>query len=501
MRRKIAIALSALLMCSTLCGCKGGEESSSSLKGKMDITGIEIPTFEETKGVTIAAYAGPTVENWSMSSRNINTLTDEHFKKLQEAGFNTLVALHEGAPGGLPQGSNKFEKIEIQSARAEEHAMRALTLAEKYDIKYYVRDWPFYDLANEKDYNISIEEYEQVLRKMFDDDNPYILSSAYAGNFGRDEPGIDQYDELAAQIKIYNQIMDEKGIDGEFLLNMLPVYGSLEAFGGPNGKPATYQEYLDRYFEELAPLLGYFSYDFYPFKQDKIKGSAMRTTLVSNLEMLASRCKEGGYELRCFIQSQGDYTGLRDLTSVGDFRFQIYTNLAFGAKSLTYYEYGTFKSVDEGEFGLLNLKDGTYSYTYDLVKQVNHEVLAFEDAYLNYNYDGIMCFSSLPAGTINANFRSVNNIMKTHPRIGNVKVTEDAIMSAFKDAEGNDAFMLVNYTDPYFDKDNTVTVEFKDARALLMYRFGKQEVVPLNTDGTYTFQLYPGEGRFIIPLK
>ena len=81
MRRKIAIALSALLMCSTLCGCKGGEESSSSLKGKMDITGIEIPTFEETKGVTIAAYAGPTVENWSMSSRNINTLTDEHFKK------------------------------------------------------------------------------------------------------------------------------------------------------------------------------------------------------------------------------------------------------------------------------------------------------------------------------------------------------------------------------------------------------------------------------------
>ena len=61
--------------------------------------------------------------------------------------------------------------------------------------------------------------------------------------------------------------------------------------------------------------------------------------------------------------------------------------------------------------------------------------------------------------------------------------------------------MLVNYTDPYYDLDNTVTVQFKDAKALLMYRFGEKHVVPLKKDGTYTFELYPGEGRFIIPLK
>ena len=91
--------------------------------------------------------------------------------------------------------------------------------------------------------------------------------------------------------------------------------------------------------------------------------------------------------------------------------------------------------------------------------------------------------------------------MTSHPRIASVENEQDAIMGAFKDDEGNDAFMLVNYTDPYFDLDNKVTVKFNDAKALLMYRFGEKVIVPLNSDGSYTFVLYPGEGRFIIPLK
>ena len=81
-----------------------------------------------------------------------------------------------------------------------------------------------------------------------------------------------------------------------------------------------------------------------------------------------------------------------------------------------------------------------------------------------------------------------------------MEIKKDALMGTFKDDEGRDAFMLVNYNDPYFGEENEVTIEFKDAKALLMYRMGKQEVVKLNK-GKYTFKLYPGEGRFIIPLS
>ena len=64
-----------------------------------------------------------------------------------------------------------------------------------------------------------------------------------------------------------------------------------------------------------------------------------------------------------------------------------------------------------------------------------------------------------------------------------------------------DAFMIVNVTDPSEKLDNEVTVKFKNASSLLMYRLGEKKVISLGKDGTYTFKLQPGEGRFVIPLK
>lgn len=502
MKRKISIALSALLMAASLCSCNAGGNT-----GTLD---VEIPVFAETDGIVFTAYSGPTVENWSGGSGNVSTLTDEHFQKFVDAGFNRLIAIHEGARVRATtkeyvdeNGNTVYDTsalIEDNVRRAEEDALRVLELAEKYNVKYYVRDWAFYDMANTETWKLwqaydTREKYEELMRQLFSEDNTYIHSSAYAGNFGRDEPGVDQFERLKWQIEIYQEIMEERGVEGEFLLNLLPSYGGLSSYGG-----VTYNQYIDRYFEELAPLLGYACYDFYPFKKGVDGTSQLKYSMASNLATMATKCKEGNYQLRTFVQTGADFTGLRDMTSVGDFRFQVYTNLAFGASYMTYYEYGTFKSQNEGEFGLINLQDGTYNYTYDMVKTVNNEVHAFEDAFLNFKWDNVMCFSSLPAGKINPKFKEVPYSLKEHPRIAKVDIERDALMGTFKDAEGRDAFMLVNYNDPYFNENNEVTIQFKDAKALLMYRFGKQEVVPLKKDGSYTFKLYPGEGRFIIPL-
>ncbi len=491
MKRKIAIALAMLLTASSLSAC------SMLSGGKLD---VEIPEFAESKGVIFTAYSGPTVQNWSGGSGNVSTMTDYHFKKLSDAGFNRILAIHEGARVQIDR-NNPDNTLRSSFERAQEDALEALTLAEKYDLQYYVRDWAFYDMCNTGAWGLwdaydTREKYESALRIMFSEENQYIYSPSYCGNFGRDEPGVEQFERLKWQIEIYQQLMEEYGVEGEFLLNLLPSYGGVSSYGG-----VTYGEYVNRYFEELAPLLGYVSYDFYPFKADRATGSQMRSSLAANLAIMANKCKEGDYELRTFVQTGGDFTGLRDLTSIGDFRLQVYTNMAFGARQMTYYEYGTFKSQSEGEFGLINLQDGTYNYTYDLVKTVNNEVHAFEDAYMNFDWDGVMCFSSLAKGKVNPKFKEIPYVMKTHPRIGDVQIEYDALMGTFKDAEGRDAFMLVNYNDPYFNQNNTVTVTFKEAKALLMYRLGKQEVVPLNKDGTYTFKLYPGEGRFIVPLS
>ena len=98
-------------------------------------------------------------------------------------------------------------------------------------------------------------------------------------------------------------------------------------------------------------------------------------------------------------------------------------------------------------------------------------------------------------------FMNLTSPMESHKRIKKIESTEDTLIGVFKDDKGMDAFMIVNFTDPYFDKDNEVTVQFKDAKALLTYRLGQKVVVDLPKDGSYTFKLYPGEGRFVIPLK
>jgi hypothetical protein len=491
MKKKLSLGLAlSLLICSVGFSACGGKE--------------DVPVFAETEGVRFTAYSGPTVENWSGSQKNISTLTDEHFQKFVDAGFNKLIAIHEGAP--FTRDKDPYEQIKKHSKRAEEDALEVLALAEKYNVKYYVRDWSFYNMNNETYWQAmdSYEDYERVISEMFGENNPYIHSPSYAGNFGRDEPGADQFERIGWQIDLYNKYMKERGVEGaEMLVNLLPAYGSTISYGGERGEPISYTEYIDRYFEQLAPKLGYVSFDYYPFMRDNRTGSLLKTSYVSNLELLANKCKQTGYELRTFVQTGGDFTGLRDLTSIGDFRLQVYMNLAFGAREMTYYEYGTFNDQVDGDFGLIDLQDGSYNYTYDLAKRVNNEVHAFEDAYLHYNYDGVMCFTATEKADdiVNVHFRGVANQLESHPRLKKVVNSEDIVLTSFKDADNKDAFMLVNYTDPMYNLSNEVTITFNDASRLLMYRFGEPIVVSLNSKGAYTFKLYPGEGRFIIPLK
>ena len=53
----------------------------------------------------------------------------------------------------------------------------------------------------------------------------------------------------------------------------------------------------------------------------------------------------------------------------------------------------------------------------------------------------------------------------------------------------------------YENKIDEVTLKFNNAKGLLMYRFGQKMLVRLPSNGEYKFKLYPGEGRYLIPIK
>jgi len=486
-KRIIAVLLTCLASVFCLPGCSA--------------TG-DVPEFKTDGGVTFTAYASPTI------NRSVDGLTEDAYKKLSEAGFNKAVALYEGASSLT--GNNIYETIRLRSGKAQEDALKVLDYAAKYNIKYCVRDWSFYGLGKNFAEITTKEQFETVISQMFSADNKYIDHSAYGGNFGFDEPSLQEMETIVWQTELYNKYIAENGDSGgEIFINLNPMYvGDYSATLSKN-KDITYEEYVQYYFDNIAPLTGYVCFDFYPFVYNESSGSYVREFYYRNIELMAQHCKETGYELRMFVQSTGDWTGIRNMCGIGDLRFQIYSGMAFGAKEFVYYTYGGMNTAAEASletsdgFSLYNYKDGSYYWTYDCAKQVNNEVHAMETAYDAYSWDSVMYYNANKMYD-NQLFANLLHAEESNERIKEVKATQDTLIGTFKAKDSSypeDAFMIVNSTDPNSDLDDEVTVYFKNASSLLMYRLGEEIVVPLNRDGSYTFKLYPGEGRFVIPLK
>lgn len=462
---------------------------------------LKAPEFESHKGeLTFTAYSGPTVAKKASGNTNPNTVTRENMVKLKEAGFDRLIALYEGGTGLT--GADTYETIIKRSEVAEKDALAVLEAMEGLDLKYYVRDWSFYGLVRNYVKNTdpiidTEEEYEQVIAKMFDENNQYINHPNYGGNFCHDEPYYNELEQIAIQVKLFKKYMALRGKDdASLIVNLYNDTVGMEALNGHS-----YEEYVDRYFELIAPQLGYVSYDYYPLMSSYYAGSYIKNTYLNNLYIIAKKCKETGIELRTFLQCIGNSTGMRDLAGIGDLRLQIYSEMAFGSRDFIYYEYANTNPQSGTGYGLFDLQNDVYNWTYDAAKTVNNEVHAFEDAYLSYNWDGIMYYNANPDFENIAFTYLEGEAITNHPRVSFKSATQDTIMGTFKNEKGDDAFMLVNFTDAYQNKTSKVTLHFNKARGLLTYRLGQRVLIKLPASRNYTFELYPGEGRFIIPIK
>lgn len=475
----LSIVLAGTLACSLLSGCSMGS--------------VKEPTFEETEGVVFAAYAAPTVKGRVSDLEEL----DDAYKKLAEAGFTKAIALYEGC--SYEEGKDAFETIKLRSEEAEKVAMTVLDIAEKYGVKYWVRDWSFYGLGRLYANDLTTkEDFEKVISEMFSEENPYIDHPAYGGNFGFDEPQSEfEMQGIAWQAELYNKYIQQNSeTGGEIFVNLLPSYGS-----------QTYAEDVKYYFENVAPYVGYVSWDYYPFVASGTE-NYIRETYYYNLELMANMCKEYDYEMRCFVQAKSDFTGMRAMENIGDIRFQIYSGMAFGVREFSYYTYSSAVNetnpTSEDGYSLYDYTTGTYTWVYEAAKEVHAEVHEMDDAYMAYDWEGIM-YRNANEMIDNPLFLNFASPMEEHERMEFVTNTQDVMAGVFKakdaDREEQDAFMFVNVTDPSQELENEVTVKFEKARALLMYRLGEKEIVELDSDGTYTFLLQPGEGRFVIPLK
>ena len=502
---------------------------------------IEIPetTLYETDEVyyisddqiDFTAYAPVTVANWAgPSTPNPNLVTDEQYRYMAEAGFTKSLGLYEGRSSGSGLTSNQ---------KAEKDALAVLEVAQKYGIQYYVLNEKFYNFvrpdinidffdlvqSNGKYYNNSGEEvtsfysylylkpnwkelYRTKISEMFSSNTQYIDTLGFAGNFAADEPALPElingewyYGELEQiyyQLTIYNKYLSlNSKVGGEAYVNLLPygyVYAPLRE---------SYDAMLDYYFKNLAPILGYVCYDQYPLM---LSGMAyISQTHLLNLEIMANYCKEYDVELRSFVWAKTTATGHRALICANDLRFQVYANLAFGAKEIPYYTYFNYYAPGENKGdSLIDCYTGERTKSYYWAKEVNNEVHSFEKALLNFKWEGSMYFDE---GAQSSQLSILETSMTSHRRLKNIYADTDVLVGVFSDEDGKngatDGFIVLNYADPYYattgDTQNVV-LTFDNATHALVYKDGKQYIAELSNN-KLSLYLEAGEGVFVVPFN
>ncbi len=432
---------------------------------------LQIPVFFDYE-IVFNAYA----------SVPYNLMNDEQFANLSAAGFRKATGLYEGRVG-LSSGMTESQLDAILSQLNQNvsiGANKALSLSEKYGIKYYVFNELVYNVER---YTTNYDKYFKAMLSNCD----YATSSAFAGHFFADEPSLEEMKELVSAVNEYKKYMPNV----EPFINLLPCESK--------SSRSSYKKYLDYYFENLAETLGYVSFDHYPFGPNEQGINEMH---LWNLEEVCQRAKSKNIEVRGFVWSNltaNEYH--RGITSEADLRLQIYTNLAFGVDEMAYFVYSSNGDANTKTNALINYKTGKKSTAYTWAKNVNNEVLAFEDIYGAYAWQGVMTFGS------NDQFSALTRTLASNDRIKNVNAESDVLMGVFVDKNGNyeygakDGFLVVNYADPYTVKTtSTVTIEFDDCARVMVCRNGQITTIDVE-NGKIELETSAGDGVFLVPLS
>ena len=454
----LALALAAVLCAGPLAGC-----GSDKYVGEPDYSDTDLQFH-------IGAWIAPppAIE----ATNYVNYATEENYEILADSGINTIYSLYS---------------LGAEQAAAE------LALAEKVGIGYYVRDdtiWQLLDMTDEE-----IAETD-----LFD---AYKDSPAFKGHLVVDEPGAHQFDDLAALKQKYEKMFPGK----DFYVNLYPTYA-----GAALWRTDSYFEYIDQYIEKVQPE--FLSYDSYPLLTDAYGTTSLQEDYPFNKEIIATKTKEAGIPFWTFIQTIGFGLVNRRPQSKADIAFQVYTDLAYGAKGIQHFCYWQPLTSDGNGTVFTEAmisKDGQKTDIYEYAQAVNLEIQTFANAFLNFEWQGTTNYLN-EEGVRNSAFNMVNDssvlaerLNKEYPtkeneRIESVTNKEDLLIGSFLDKNGYDGFMLVNSGDPAKNLENAIEIRFNNASKAVVFANGERTVVELD-GGTYKATLHAGEGHFVIPFN
>ncbi|NLF69270.1 MAG: hypothetical protein GX575_09480 [Candidatus Anammoximicrobium sp.] len=326
--------------------------------------------------------------------------------------------------------------------------------------------------------------------------NPAVATAEYfdhpcfAGTYVTDEPGTDQYDQLAEICNAY-----DKETGGKLpYINLLPMYAnaaqlkygaSAAAIKYYDADPDLYKKYCDAFCQKFDPP--YICTDIYPLNWTRGK----RTTYpdyCESINIIATSAREHGKDFWCCIQTFAWVPSKRTPTE-SEFRWQSYCMLSFGCKGLLCWTYAGYKP----DCPSLITIDGQRTNAWYDAATVFKEIRQVSDAFVRYKNLGALAHN----GTDQTPYLKFSNPVQAFPTLQQIQCDDPLLVGCFaeKDGPGN-ALTIVNMSELEMLKTAQVKLKTAGSTAVAWPR-GQRTPLRPDADGFYQLTLPPGEGVFV----
>lgn len=426
----------------------------------------------------IVGYWGPYREATYQGTSIPSLRTDEMWQLVKSTGVN-LVTQNNDIYSDTP-----------------ETVLQTLDFAAKYGLGYFVKDNALFLLQRgEKDSRGYFTDGSSIygLQSDFDERlKEYVNHSGFAGLDLVDEPSWsmlkDGSDSNVGKVtSMYWSALETNGKTNKApWLNLFPS-GMVTNEGGD------YCEYLD----QAAQMLGYISYDAYPFMWDKTDDLSV-SHLYDNLNYVYDAARVNDVPFWAFVQCGGNWETWDEHTSckpptIEQVLWETNLFIAYGAKGIQYYTmcmpHSNFDYIQYGgETGMFDMFGNKTKYFY-AAQMANTQISACDHILMNATQHGLICLGDLMGEAGKDYLRSL--IPEGRFRELSKVSGDSPILIGCFDYFGKTALWVMNNS--YYDTAE-VRLEFDDKYCYEVIQRGESVQV---VGRSFTLKFSPGEAALV----
>lgn len=283
---------------------------------------------------------------------------------------------------------------------------------------------------------------------------------ALFGYYLRDEPNANAFGGLGKVASILRESSPDKWP----YINLFPDYAENWQLGSMG-----YPEYLEKFIATCHPAI--ISYDNYSLMDD----GSIRGNYWSNLESIRAACQKHNIEFWNIVLSVAHFNYREP--GPADYRFQVYTTLAYGGRGIAYFTYfapqvGNYRGAPIDQFG-------NATPAWDSMRNVNLQIQKLAPTLLQLHSDRVYHFGPIPPGAYGAPTNSLVTAVSG----------DNALVGEFTHRDGSRYVMLVNKD---LARSKPAVPQFRNAPKSLQHISAYNGTL-LPYEGEYIW-LAPGQG-------